>query len=276
MAAKYWIKLYLEILDDPKMGRMPNHIWRRAIELFLLAGRNGNDGQLQPVEEMAWILRLDASKLLEDLHCLAEAGVVHETSDGVWVVTHFEKRQDADSSTERSREWRKRGTYRPHGRDETSRDVQRNATYIEEEVDPDQEEDQEREESKEEEGAASAASAFPARQSGDSFVRIFSKVTGMSAIPGTDIPRVMSAMDGLTMQFPDEAELVKYLRPFWFAWTKRVTKDKRPYPRTNCAWLYDWAVVGQIPSEGNGNGSSENLVKQAMALAEARKNGKAA
>jgi len=38
------------------MGRLTNHLWRRAVELFLLAGREGNDGALPPVEEMAWIL----------------------------------------------------------------------------------------------------------------------------------------------------------------------------------------------------------------------------
>ena len=38
MGAKFWIKLYHEILDDPKMGRMPDRLWRRTIELFLLAG----------------------------------------------------------------------------------------------------------------------------------------------------------------------------------------------------------------------------------------------
>ena len=60
------------------MGRLPNHLWRRAVELFLLAGREGNDGALPPVEEMAWILRLSEDKVLEDLHGLAEVGVVHE------------------------------------------------------------------------------------------------------------------------------------------------------------------------------------------------------
>jgi hypothetical protein len=44
---------FIEILDDPKMGCLPNHLWRRAVELFLLAGREGNDGALPPIEEMA-------------------------------------------------------------------------------------------------------------------------------------------------------------------------------------------------------------------------------
>ena len=103
-----WIKLYHEILDDPKMGRLPNHLWRRTVELFLLAGRQGDDGALPPVEEMAWTLRLDQRKLLEDLHGLAEIGVAHEAQPGRWIVTHFSKRQAALSSTERVQQFRKR------------------------------------------------------------------------------------------------------------------------------------------------------------------------
>lgn len=109
---KRWIKLYVEILDDPKMGRMPDWLFRRAIELFLLAGRNGNDGVLPPVEDMAWILRLDETKLREALHGLAEVGVVHEAEPDVWMVTHFAERQDADTPAERAANYRKNVTKR--------------------------------------------------------------------------------------------------------------------------------------------------------------------
>ena len=105
MTNKFWIKLYIEILDDPKMGRLDNHLWRRAVECYLLAGQQGDDGALRPVEEMAWRLRLSVDKLLEDLHCLAEVGVVHE-DHGAWVVTNSEARRSAPSvsrSTELSR-----------------------------------------------------------------------------------------------------------------------------------------------------------------------------
>ena len=58
MTKRFWIKLYIEILDDPKMGRLGDDLWRRAAELFLLAGKEGNDGALPPIDEMAWTLRL--------------------------------------------------------------------------------------------------------------------------------------------------------------------------------------------------------------------------
>lgn len=105
--AKYWIKLYHEVLDDPKMGKLPDWLWRRAIELFLLAGKNGNDGALPSVEEMGWILRLDETKLRESLQRLAEVGVVHEAEPDQWIVTNFAKRQDADTTSERVSRYRK-------------------------------------------------------------------------------------------------------------------------------------------------------------------------
>jgi len=108
MTTYSWIKLYHEILDDPKMGKLPNHLWRRAVELFLLAGRNGNDGALPSVEEMTWILRLEKEKLLEDILGLAEVGVVHEAEPGAWVVTNFSKRQAAILPAERMNNFRKR------------------------------------------------------------------------------------------------------------------------------------------------------------------------
>jgi DnaD/phage-associated family protein len=109
MTTYSWIKLYHEILNDPKMGQLPDYLWRRAIELFLLAGKNGNDGALSPVEDMVWTLRpITKDKLIENLQNLAEVGIVYETEPGKWVVTNFSKRQSAITPTERSREFQKR------------------------------------------------------------------------------------------------------------------------------------------------------------------------
>jgi len=106
MTKRFWVKLYIEILDDPKMGLLPDWLWRRAIELFLLAGENGNDGLLQPVTDLAWRLRVSAEKLTESLQALEGVGVVHETPQG-WMVTNFKKRQYSES-LERVRRFRSR------------------------------------------------------------------------------------------------------------------------------------------------------------------------
>ena len=108
MASKYWIKLYHEILHDPKMGRMSDTLWRRTIELFLLAGEIDQDGVLPSVEEMTWTLRISEAECNETLHELQRLRIVHCNDNGEWVVTKFCDRQSAANNTERSRQFRQR------------------------------------------------------------------------------------------------------------------------------------------------------------------------
>ena len=92
MAAKYWVKLYHEILDDPKMGTLSDHLYRRVIELFLLAGEYNDNGDLPKVTDMAWRLRTTDDELLKDLEALADKDIICQ-QNGNWKVTHFEERQ---------------------------------------------------------------------------------------------------------------------------------------------------------------------------------------
>lgn len=89
---KKWIKLYTEILDDPKMGRLTDRQFRTCINLFLLAGIVDCDGLLPTLADIAWKLRMPEKALAEDLGVLAKAGIVEETAQG-WLVTHFAARQ---------------------------------------------------------------------------------------------------------------------------------------------------------------------------------------
>ena len=116
MASKYWIKLYHEILHDPKMARLPDRLWRRAIELFLMAGETGDGGELPPVADMAWTLRVETMELVDDLAELAKVGVLTETVDG-WVVTKFAVRQAASSDAKRMAEWRERNRQKQYAGD---------------------------------------------------------------------------------------------------------------------------------------------------------------
>lgn len=92
MAAMYWLKLYYEILDDYKMFSLSDHHFRRTIELFLLAGEFNKKGLLPDPEVIAWRLRADKEKMLEDMNYLKNVGILKEVK-GEWVVTNFEKRQ---------------------------------------------------------------------------------------------------------------------------------------------------------------------------------------
>lgn len=83
-------------------------------------------------------------------------------------------------------------------------------------------------------------------------VRVFSDVTGIGGIPGSDMPKVMAAFDALRAKYTTERELIAYLKPYFENWITRKTKDGRKYSRSNCAWLYDMALAGDPIKESRG------------------------
>lgn len=108
MASNFWIKLYHEILHDPKMGRLPDNVWRRAIELFLLAGELDDDGKLPNTEDMAWLLHRPSIEEFEtELDHLERIRILTRLDDG-WLVTKFSERQKAISDAERAKAYRGR------------------------------------------------------------------------------------------------------------------------------------------------------------------------
>lgn len=125
MASKYWLKLYHEMLDDPKVARLPDSSYRRFIECLLLAGETDKNGILPPIEDMAWRLRIDETSLSQDMSRLALAGLVELKEGGRWFVTSFQRRQAAVTTSERvkrHRERKKKQEYNELGNaDETKR-----------------------------------------------------------------------------------------------------------------------------------------------------------
>jgi DNA-binding transcriptional regulator YhcF (GntR family) len=107
MTANYWIKLYHEVLYDPKMAKMPDHLYRRTIELFLLAGETDKDGALPSVSDMAWKLRIEKEQLETELVELQRTGIISMVNGG-YFVTKFADRQDAATPAERKRYQRDR------------------------------------------------------------------------------------------------------------------------------------------------------------------------
>jgi len=99
MASKYWIKLYHEIIDDPKMGKLSDALWRRCIELFLIAGEYDSGGQLPSLDNIAWKLRSNAELLEAELNDLARVGITNLVN-GTWEITKFEERQARPYSME--------------------------------------------------------------------------------------------------------------------------------------------------------------------------------
>ena len=108
MKHQYWMKLWIEMLDDEKVATLPHRLWRRWVEMLLLAKAHGDDGTLPDLRTMAWRLRETAEVLESDLVELAKTGLVASV-DGLWIVPKFSKRQAPKDGAERqriSRQWR--------------------------------------------------------------------------------------------------------------------------------------------------------------------------
>ena len=108
MAAYQWIKIYHEILDDPKMGRMNDHLWRRTIEIFLIAGKVEKNGILPTVEDMAWTLRTTVDDINTCLDEMEKLGIISKVGDEI-IVTHYAERQSTNlTGAERTKRYREK------------------------------------------------------------------------------------------------------------------------------------------------------------------------
>ncbi len=128
MASKYWIKLYHDVLDDPKMGRLPDNIYKLCIELFLYAGELDTDGHLPCSDDIAWRLRRQPqadAEFFEELEYLERVNIIERTQTG-WLVTQFANRQAPVNDAERARQYRKRQVTRVRSLPETKRNGEDN------------------------------------------------------------------------------------------------------------------------------------------------------
>jgi len=108
----YWIKLYYDLLDDWKVGTLPDSLKWRFIQCLLVAGESREGGFLPRLEEFAYRIRVERQALNDDMSRLAKNELVELRQDGQgrerWYVTKFEERQSSISNAERQRAWRAR------------------------------------------------------------------------------------------------------------------------------------------------------------------------
>lgn len=228
-----WIKLYTEMLDDAKIGRMTEVMRYRFIELILLAGECDRDGWLisgstpMTIDDIAWRLRKEQAVVQETLDQLKEIGIA-EFNDGAWLIVNFAARQGRPQREKRE-QWR------------DAQDRRRgviNDSYM---THAPREEERREEERREEEGAKNAPSpASPSAIFSEniSAEHLFEKVTGFTAIPGAHREEDLGKLQSILTKH--KARAPAYLAPYWQEWLKRR------YRKTNTGWL-DWAIVGEIP-----------------------------
>jgi len=108
MSGMPWFRMYSEMVDDPKVGKLPDAEFRLWVELLCLAcscGENGDTGMT--VDDLNWKLRRNVSETLLKLE-YNKLIITHETNERKTIgIKNWEKRQfPSDKSTGRVRKYR--------------------------------------------------------------------------------------------------------------------------------------------------------------------------
>jgi hypothetical protein len=87
-----WIKLWTEMLHDPKVLALTDEQHRFWIDILCMAGSVEKNGALGTAEDISCVVRKPLSATRRLLGVLRRAGMVSEIHS-VWMIAHFAKRQ---------------------------------------------------------------------------------------------------------------------------------------------------------------------------------------
>jgi hypothetical protein len=108
-----WFRMYADVLDDPKVQRLPDDLFKAWVNLLCLASRN--DGVLPPVEDIAFALRMSQDVTVTVTAELVKRGLLDEGDNLAphnWAERQF-KSDTPESAAERKRAQRAREKERP-------------------------------------------------------------------------------------------------------------------------------------------------------------------
>ena len=231
--AGYWLKLYTEILDDPKYYRLSDNAKLGMYELMMVAKKVGQDGHLPSVDDIEFYTRRTVSWWQPVIDELKAINFITDNTTGL-VIRKFEERQAAIPSDEKQRKYREAQHKKDYSGYEPVTDALRKVT-----------ESKSKSKSTEIEKEEKKNTGFAPQFFNTGWhEQVFIMATGISGIPRGDAPKVYEALDAMRKRFTTESEMVDYLKPYYEAWTSKRTKDGRHFSKSNCAWLYDWALAG--------------------------------
>lgn len=84
-----WFRLYHDLVDDPKVQRLPGETFKFWINVLCLASQSREEGFIDlDVEDIAWRTRMSESEARGHLDALIDAGLVdrdEEDSESLWI-----------------------------------------------------------------------------------------------------------------------------------------------------------------------------------------------
>ena len=99
-----WFRFYDCALDDPKVQKLPAELFKIWVNLLCVASRN--DGLLPPIDDLAFMLRKDASALSLHVSELQVIGLIDESEQGLTPHNWSTRQYQSDNSAERVRKHR--------------------------------------------------------------------------------------------------------------------------------------------------------------------------
>lgn len=100
-----WFRLYNEIIDDQKVQRMSNILFKFWVNCLALASKS--DGVIESPAAIAFALRMSVTKATKHLAALVELKLIDITDSGNYKPHNWDNRQfKSDTSTERVKRFR--------------------------------------------------------------------------------------------------------------------------------------------------------------------------
>lgn len=231
MSSMPWIKLYTEMLDDAKIGRLEDAVKWRFVSLLLLAGECDQDGALMTSEkpmsldDIAWRMRVTREQCETEIESLLMCGVVALDAD-LYYLPKFGERQGRPQSEKRAM-WRERqARLREHK--ETKESVTRDSPVTNA--------------SRVDKNRSDKTSAEKAPRKRDLLFDAIAEVCGIDpATAGSSIAKVESVLK--KSEPPYTPEEVRAFGVKWWEWKERTT------PPT--IWKLK-EQIGTVRQNGNG------------------------
>lgn len=104
-----WFRFYSEVLDDPKVQRLPGNLFKSWVNLLCLANKSRCRGVLPPLTDVAFALRLSEAAAKGLVRQLIDYGLIEVLGDGSLCPHNWDGRQHpSDDAAGRKREYRAR------------------------------------------------------------------------------------------------------------------------------------------------------------------------
>jgi hypothetical protein len=97
--AQSWLRLYTEILNDPPIQKLPAEVFKFWINILCIAKEHNKAGQIPPLDDVAFILRVTRDVTRDMLEILAKNHLLDDDGDGTekepvfcvhgWVTRQF-------------------------------------------------------------------------------------------------------------------------------------------------------------------------------------------